>query len=289
MKLKHYKNPQTFLQKVQPFLEKNEALNNLMLGLAFSLNKPKAEARFDVNEVLMLLIEHPEGHVVLAALQTPPHNLIVSAKSDFLTTGIDTLASYLQDQKMSFPGVIGEKRAASHFAQKWSTINNLRREVFMDLGVFQLDKVVELPSAKGNIRPMKASDEDIVTKWVMGFGEHTDNNYTLETARKAAQRKLKEGLLRIWELDGKPVSMASAIRPTQNGMGISMVFTPPEHRRQGYARTCVAQLSQEMLDKGYKFCNLFTDLSNPTSNKIYQEIGYYKVGEFTNITFGQRL
>lgn len=285
MKLKHYKNPKTFLQKVQPFLEENEALNNLMLGLAFSLNKPKAEARFNPNEALMILIENQEREVVFAALQTPPFNLIVSGKPAYLTKAIDTLVDYLESQKMNFPGVIGEKQAAAHFAQKWSELHNLKREIFMDLGVFQLDKVEELSPAKGNIRPMKAEDEDLVTEWTMDFGEHTDSNHTPETARKAAQRKLKDGLLRIWEVDGMPVSMASAIRPLRNGIGVSLVFTPPEHRKKGYARTCVAQLSQEMLDKGYKFCTLFTDLSNPTSNKIYQEIGYYKVGEFTNIAF----
>ena len=285
MKLTQYTDPKTFLQKVLPFLEENEALNNLMLGLAFSLNKPKAEARYDADEALMVLVENQEDKVVLAALQTPPHNLIVSGKSEFLKNGIDILVNYLQDQKMNFPGVIGEKQAAAHFAEKWTELHSLNQEIFMDMGVFQLDKVAELPAAKGNIRPMKVTDEDLVVEWTMGFSEHTDQKYTLETARQLAQRKLREGYLRIWEVEGLPVSMASAIRPTENIMGVSLVFTPPEHRKKGYARTCVAQLSQEMLDSGYRSCTLFTDLSNPTSNKIYQEIGYYKVGEFTNIAF----
>ena len=43
-------------------------------------------------------------------------------------------------------------------------------------------------------------------------------------------------------------------------------------------------MSAQMLARGYQFCMLFTDLANPTSNKIYQEIGYYKIEEFVEIT-----
>ena len=34
-----------------------------------------------------------------------------------------------------------------------------------------------------------------------------------------------------------------------------------------------------MLDEGYKTTTLYTDLANPTSNKIYQEIGYEQIAE----------
>jgi len=55
------------------------------------------------------------------------------------------------------------------------------------------------------------------------------------------------------------------------------VYTPPEFRGRGYASALVAALSQAMLDAGYHFCTLFTDLANPTSNHIYQAIGYQPV------------
>ncbi|BAY85818.1 GCN5-related N-acetyltransferase [Calothrix parasitica NIES-267] len=64
-----------------------------------------------------------------------------------------------------------------------------------------------------------------------------------------------------------------------------MVYTPPEYRKKGYASACVAGLSQTLLGEGYKFCFLFTDLSNPTSNKIYQKIGYQPVADWNNYSF----
>jgi GNAT superfamily N-acetyltransferase len=63
------------------------------------------------------------------------------------------------------------------------------------------------------------------------------------------------------------------------------VYTPPELRRQGFATAYVARLSKELLDEGFAFCVLFTDLANPTSNSIYARIGYQAVGDFTLYRF----
>jgi predicted GNAT family acetyltransferase len=64
------------------------------------------------------------------------------------------------------------------------------------------------------------------------------------------------------------------------------VYTPPEWRGKGYASACVAALSQLCLDSGYQFCMLYTDLANPTSNSIYQKIGYQPIGESREYRFG---
>jgi hypothetical protein len=79
--------------------------------------------------------------------------------------------------------------------------------------------------------------------------------------------------------------MAASARPTKNAIAVNTVYTPPENRGNGYASGCVAQLSQRLLDSGYKSCVLFTDLANPTSNKIYQNIGYKPVADFTAYEF----
>jgi predicted GNAT family acetyltransferase len=79
--------------------------------------------------------------------------------------------------------------------------------------------------------------------------------------------------------------MVGVAGPTPNGIRINAVYTPPEFRRRGYASACVAEVSQRMLDSGRKFCFLFTDLANPTSNKIYKAIGYRHVADGQHITF----
>jgi predicted GNAT family acetyltransferase len=89
----------------------------------------------------------------------------------------------------------------------------------------------------------------------------------------------------LWEVEGERVALAAYVGPTPNGIRINTVYTPPERRRRGYASSLVADLSQLQLDRGRRFCFLFTDLSNPTSNKIYQNIGYRPVCDVEEITF----
>ena len=64
---------------------------------------------------------------------------------------------------------------------------------------------------------------------------------------------------------------------------------PPAQRKRGYASACVATLSHLLLNRGYEFCMLYTDLTNPTSNAIYQAIGYEPVIDSTMYRFGTEL
>jgi hypothetical protein len=82
----------------------------------------------------------------------------------------------------------------------------------------------------------------------------------------------------IWD-DGQAVSMAGFGGRTPNGIRIGPVYTPPELRGRGYASALTAALTQRLLDEGRQFCFLFTDLANPTSNSIYQRIGYRPVSD----------
>jgi predicted GNAT family acetyltransferase len=92
------------------------------------------------------------------------------------------------------------------------------------------------------------------------------------------------GGLVLWE-DGDPVSLAGFGGLTPNGIRIGPVYTPPELRGRGYASALTAELTQRLLDGGRRFCFLFTDLANPTSNSVYQRIGYRAVSDVDQWTF----
>lgn len=78
-------------------------------------------------------------------------------------------------------------------------------------------------------------------------------------------------------MDGVAVSMAAVTRETRHAN--AMVYTPKRLRGNGYATALTAQLSQRELERGKQFLTLYTDLSNPTSNSIYQKIGYERIGD----------
>lgn len=100
---------------------------------------------------------------------------------------------------------------------------------------------------------------------------------------KKIGRTIAAGSLFLWG-DNEFVSMAMWQGRTPTAFGLAF-FTPPDHRNRGHASTCVAALSQYLLDHCHKFCFLFTDLANPTSNHIYQRIGYYPVGDVGDYLF----
>jgi uncharacterized protein len=112
-------------------------------------------------------------------------------------------------------------------------------------------------------------------------------------AEEAVEHKLTaptSGFL-LWEDGGETVSLAGWGGPTPNGIRIGPVYTPPELRGRGYATALTAELSQRLLDGGLfeggrRFCFLYTDLANPTSNAIYERIGYRRVCESAEIVFG---
>ena len=97
--------------------------------------------------------------------------------------------------------------------------------------------------------------------------------------------RVHEGSVFIWDDGRRLVSMAAWSGRTPNGVRVNFVYTPPEYRRSGYASACVADLTQRLLNEGRAFCCLYTDLANPTSNKIYQTIGYRPVCEMSDFHF----
>ena len=84
-------------------------------------------------------------------------------------------------------------------------------------------------------------------------------------------------------VDGEPVSMCIRTRPIRNTASVSGVYTPDNHRRKGYAGACVAGLSQKLLDEGFAYITLFTDLANPTSNSVYMRLGYEPIADFDKV------
>ena len=72
------------------------------------------------------------------------------------------------------------------------------------------------------------------------------------------------------------------------GFGVARVgpvYTPQEHRGRGYASAAVAEVSRRLLDEGARVC-LFTDQANPTSNRIYEALGYRPVVDMANLAGG---
>jgi predicted GNAT family acetyltransferase len=157
--------------------------------------------------------------------------------------------------------------------------------------IYQLTAVTPVQGVPGYLRRAGTVDRDLLVAWALAFYLEANQQTDVERARSLAERNIEARLntdpggYYLW-IAGTPVSLAGCTGPTPNGIRIGPVYTPPEHRNHGYASAAVAALSQLLLERGFRSCFLFTDLSNPTSNKIYQAVGYQPVCDVDEYAFG---
>jgi uncharacterized protein len=147
-------------------------------------------------------------------------------------------------------------------------------EVYRDVRAFELRAVRRPRMPAGRFRSATAADSEALARWFVAFGADIHERISPAEAARIVARLESGTDLTVWELDGAVVSMAAVTRRTPWSSCIGFAYTPPELRRRGFASAVVAELSQRELDAGRRWCSLFTDLANPTSNHIYAEIGY---------------
>jgi len=275
--------PLTFLNRTQKWLEEEEAANSLMLGIAFRLQR-----RPELIEAFYLKTIEADGRLLLAAVMTPPYNIVLSCRGDEAEVAIPPLIESLRDKKWPVPGVLGPKELAWSFAKRWVAVAGGSYRLVRQQRVHQLRQVILPPSEQGALRLATEAEFEMVLDWVNTFQEEamggSGSQSAHEVTRELVKNRLADDAIYLWD-DGGPLSMAMKTRPTRNGISVSYVYTPPELRRRGYATACVAELSRLLLASGVAFCSLFTDLANPTSNHIYSEIGYRPAADFDEIHF----
>jgi GNAT superfamily N-acetyltransferase len=266
-----------FLAIAGPYLTAREAEHNLILGVASSL-EPSSVAP-DRNSPSFAVVLGGGGDVLAALLRKPPYNPVLSEVVD--VAAVDVLVDALRDEP--YPGVIGPKRAAARFAAQWRRRTGATERLVMEERIFALDRVAPPPRpAAGTWRTARPDDRDLVARWVVAFVADAGVPDQLPDDPLATADRWIAGIgrqLYLWEDGGRPVSIVGAGGETPNGIRIGPVYTPPELRGHGYATSLTAAASQDQLDRGRRFCFLFTDLANPTSNRIYQQIGYRPVSD----------
>jgi uncharacterized protein len=222
--------------------------------------------------------------LVGVAMRTPPRGLLLS---ELPAEGAEALAAEVARTNGSLPSVSGPPAAAAAFAQRYAAILGRPVRPGTAQRLLRLDQVRPPAGVPGRSRPARLADRDLVLDWMVAFSVGTPaDNSPRDDQVSAIDRRFDHGdLMWFWEVDGVPVSFAwrSPIAPRDQWprtpvTRISAVYTPPEQRGHGYASANVAELSRHGLAAGATACMLYTDVSNPTSNKIYQSIGYRPVG-----------
>ena len=287
MKLVRFSDPRQFQDRVSPFLVQLEAENNLPLGIIANL----VGGEFREQPPYLAAVEDG-GEIQFVALRTPPFPALFSHSDP--VPGQETIQLVLDDLRDVFganlSGVTANKPLAAVLHQSWVQRTGLNSELDMAMRIYKLEEVRTPEGVPGRLQKAGPGDRELLEEWYAGFHrEALGEEQSPEKARKQVENFLTSDPgqrgLRVWKVNDQLVSMAGYSGPTPHGIRVGAVYTPPRHRKKGYASACVAALSQELLDEGFSFCFLFTDLQNPTSNQIYQDIGYQPVGDVDTYQF----
>jgi GNAT superfamily N-acetyltransferase len=236
-------------------------------------------------EPTMATLHDDNGALIGASFRTPPWPIIASG----LPTEPALLDEFL-DRWLTvdpeLPRVTGPRENADALAQAWiRRTGGVVREK-MATRLFRLGDLAP-PVTSGRPRNATEDDIDLLVGWRDDFETEAIGRARDPGSSPAAVRRMLEmgDTALIWENGGKPVAWAAASVPIRGMSRVGPVYTPPAHRARGYGSAVTAAVSQRAREAGARDVILFTDLANPTSNSIYQKLGYRPVYDSTELEF----
>ena len=286
LEVTRFQDARSFLAAGGGTLYHNEVVNSLILGVVERLvDKPN----FYGADTPYLGLVTDYDKTLLAATITPPFGLLLAPLVEDVEMALELVLHNLQKHTVPYPDVHALAPTAERFAQMWAAETGGSYTLEMRQRVYELRKVIPAEGVSGSFRQAVEQDAPLIGTWLRSFELDCFGitSHSLEEYQQAALRRIQHGDWFLWEADDRwVVSMCMRVRPTSHGCSVSGVYTPPEYRGKGYASACVAALSQRLLDEGYQFTSLFTDLANPTSNSIYMKVGYVPRADFVKIKLG---
>ncbi len=263
-----YDDPKIFWKEVSPFLKKEESKNTLFLGLAhFFQTHPE-------NCLYQSAVQGSDGSV--AALLVSKYRTNIN----FVPTPFEDpkqalmLFDSFKDSGISINGIIGETSVAKCYQDLFERAGQDFKGL-MTQGIYRCREVIMPKVPKGVVfRKAELSDLETISKWAEEFHQEAVPHDPPISGIEFAKIKIDGDQIYVLENAGRLVSMAAWSRDIESSCSVNFVYTPKNLRKLGYASIVTAKLSQHFLEKGRSETNLYTDMTNPTSNKIYQNIGY---------------
>jgi GNAT superfamily N-acetyltransferase len=293
----HWPDAAAFLKRAESFLLADEARHTLAYGSATTLLGSPARTARSPGAPFFATVDDGE-RVVATATRQPPYGLVVSPSSDQAAAGawpwLAPLIAVVLRACPDLSRVQAPPELVRAFTAAWERMTGRAGKPTMSLRLHVLDDVRPLPAVHGELRRATAAESDLVLAWLEALRtEALPHDPPIDAERIVTVRLAETAdpfrALYLWVApESEPESGARAIcgasGPTPGTVRINAVYTPPAYRRRGYATAAVAELSRRVLATGRR-CVLFTDMTNPTSNRIYAEIGYRPVCDVEEIAF----
>ena len=289
-----------FLATAGEFLLARPVEHTIELGAAETVRRRGAGA-FGASAPLFGWWRAEPGPVERTFLHTPPFpGLLSSPASDHghgaragrvqqagrATAGaaIGELAGHLAAIHRPLPGVNSAESVAVAFAAAWQQRTGASGRTSQRSRLYQLAELLPpRPAPPGAPQVAGEADSELLADWFARFSRELGES--APAIPGAVADRISQGGLTLWETGGVAVAMAGANQPVGGTVRVGPVYTPEAHRRHGYGAAVTAAVSSAALDAGAAAVVLFTDLANPTSNALYQRLGYRPVEDRIVIRF----
>ncbi len=255
------------LALAESFLLRRPVEHNLVLSL---LHQRRVQPEPGLYWVVL-----DDDEVVGLALRSPLD--FVATLTPMSVPAVAVLVDAVIQDAPNLPGINGEASTVATFAGHWAERTSVAAAPIEAHRLYQLDSAPEPAPAPGMLRRAGASEAEMLAEWSRSFQTEVGLPHAGDIA-EVTRRRVGEGRLWIWEDQG-PVSGAGATAAVAGVARVNFVYTPPEHRRRGYAAACVSELSAYLLGTEAETCVVYAQLANPTSNGVYRSIGYRAVTE----------
>jgi GNAT superfamily N-acetyltransferase len=271
MIVKEYGNADLFLNEYESTLLEREAAAQLLLYFAHQCLSDQ-----DTGKELFGVVMEETKIVLLFGIIHGVDLIIYTAAKESEEEAAVALADYLGNSHIVIGGLNARQTLCHSFIEQYKIY--LKGTFIQKLGtdIMELRQVNEIKPVIGTQRLAVQEDSKLVADWMIQFQiEALIDEADYEAALQRAGQLINRRELYLYEdEEHQTVSMAAATRRLVNGMGITYVFTPEEHRGKGYAAANIYYLSKALLDQGYQFCTLYVDKKNPLSTRAYEKVGY---------------
>ncbi|WP_405898323.1 GNAT family N-acetyltransferase [Streptomyces sp. NBC_00727] len=265
-----------FLDRAGRFLRSRPALHTVSLTVTEGLRVRGAKVYGDEEPVFGVL--ERGGEVRGAYFRTPPYQLIVTP---LVPEDARSLVAHLADVGDDVPGVNADSETSAAFAEAWRARTGVEPRLHERMRLYRLGELQRPePVPDGRARVVDERDRELLARWYAEFVRDIGGG-GVQDPGTWADTHIADRRITLWETpDGVPVSMAGTTAKVAGQIRVSAVYTPAELRGRGYAGAATAHVSRAALAEGADDVLLFADLANPTSNGLYQRVGYRPVTDF---------
>jgi RimJ/RimL family protein N-acetyltransferase len=268
-----------FEARVRPLLEAHIENNVVATVLSGTV-----QGQFRASPPVLAVGVDGGGGVAAAALRTAPWPMLCTPVGP---DDADALVALWLEHDPDLPGINALLDTARSIGEAWRRRRGGSAHCRTAMAMHSLTAVVDPPRpGPGQLVTATEDDRELGLRWWNDFvAESHVIDAGPESRVATVDFRISQGHLFLWEDQGEPVSLVSTNPAVAGVVRIGPVYTPPEARRRGYASSAVAAVSRHALNAGAHTCMLYTDLANPTSNKIYADVGYRRIAEWEERVF----